>query len=69
MRALCHEFLSEYIGTSRERTTMYMNQFRRLGYLRYSRKEIVLYPAFKEWVGHHVAVNDTEAGSTPSQSH
>jgi hypothetical protein len=29
-----------------------MNQFRRQGYLRYSRKEIILYrEAFREWLG------------------
>lgn len=40
---LTHELISQYIGTSRELVTRYMNQFRRLGYLRYSRKGIVLY--------------------------
>ena len=33
-----HELLSQYVGTSREIVTHYMNQFRRQGYLRYSRK-------------------------------
>ena len=46
-----HELLSQYVGTSREIVTHYMNQFRREGYLRYSRKGIVLYQdAFKEWL-------------------
>jgi len=46
-----HELLSQYVGTSREIVTHYMNQFRRQGYLRYSRKGIVLYQsAFKEWL-------------------
>jgi CRP/FNR family transcriptional regulator len=46
-----HELLSQYVGTSREIVTHYMNQFRREGYLRYSRKGIVLYhDAFKEWL-------------------
>jgi len=40
--ALTHELLSEYIGTSRELVTHYMNQFRRDGLIRYSRREIVL---------------------------
>ena len=31
------------MGTSREIVTHYMNQFRRQGYLRYSRKGIILY--------------------------
>jgi len=46
---LSHELLSQYVGTSREIVTQYMNQFRRRGYLRYSRKEIVIWPvAMKE---------------------
>jgi CRP-like cAMP-binding protein len=36
-----HELLAEDIGTSREIVTHYMNQFRKQGYLRYSRKGIV----------------------------
>ena len=38
-----HELLSQYVGTSREIVTHYMNQFRRQGYLRYSRKGILLH--------------------------
>src|SRR5271155_5427703 len=46
-----HELLSQYVGTSREIVTHYMNQFRRQGYLRYSRKGIILYrDAFQEWL-------------------
>jgi len=46
-----HELLSQYVGTSREIVTHYMNQFRRQGYLRYSRKGNTLYhDAFKEWL-------------------
>ena len=46
-----HELLSQYVGTSREIVTHYMNQFRRQGYLRYSRKGILLYKdAMKEWL-------------------
>src|SRR6202042_224548 len=37
-----HELLSQYVGTSREIVTHYMNQFRRQGYLSYSRKGILL---------------------------
>jgi CRP-like cAMP-binding protein len=44
MMPLTHELLSQYVGTSREIITCYMNQFRRHGYLRYSRKAIVVYP-------------------------
>jgi CRP/FNR family transcriptional regulator len=46
-----HELLSQYVGTSREIVTHYMNQFRRQGYLKYSRKGIFLYrDAMKEWL-------------------
>ena len=46
-----HELLAQYVGTSREIVTHYMNQFRRQGYLKYSRKEIILYrEAFREWL-------------------
>ncbi|HLM99166.1 MAG TPA: Crp/Fnr family transcriptional regulator [Bryobacteraceae bacterium] len=46
-----HELLSRYIGTSREIVTFYMNQFRKRGYLRYSRQEIVLHPdALAAWI-------------------
>lgn len=44
MMPLTHEMLSQYVGTSREIITHHMTQFRRLGYLRYSRKEVVIYP-------------------------
>jgi len=51
MAPFTHEMLAQYVGTSREIVTHYMNQFRRQGYLRYSRKGIVLYrDAFKEWL-------------------
>ena len=39
---LTHELLSEWVGTSRELVTHFMNQFRRAGFIRYSRREIVL---------------------------
>ena len=46
-----HELLSQYVGTSREIVTHYMNQFRRDGYLRYSRKGILIYrDAMKDWL-------------------
>jgi CRP-like cAMP-binding protein len=44
MMPLTHEMLSQYVGTSREIITHHMTQFRRLGYLQYSRKEVVIYP-------------------------
>src|SRR5712692_9275763 len=46
-----HELLSQYVGTSREIVTHYMNLFRRQGFLRYSRKGIILYrDAVKDWL-------------------
>ena len=51
MAAFTHELLSQYVGTSREIVTHYMNQFRRLGYLQYSRRGIVMYrDAFQQWL-------------------
>jgi CRP-like cAMP-binding protein len=51
MSPFTHELLSEHIGTTREAVTHYMTQFRKQGYLRYSRKGIVLYrDAFDEWL-------------------
>lgn len=48
---LTHELLSQYVGTSREVVTLHMNRFRRQGYLRYSRKSMILYPsAFQDWL-------------------
>ena len=44
MMPLTHELLAQYVGTSREIVTYYMNQFRRRGHVLYSRKAIVLYP-------------------------
>jgi len=51
MMPFTHELLSQYVGTSREIVTHYMNHFRRQGYLRYSRKGIMLYrDALKDWL-------------------
>jgi CRP/FNR family transcriptional regulator len=51
MSAFTHELLSQYVGTSREIVTHYMNQFRRQGYLQYSRRGIVMYrDAMQEWL-------------------
>ena len=50
MSPLTHEFLSQYVGTSREIITHHMNDFRRQGFLRYSRRGIELdRSARKEW--------------------
>jgi CRP-like cAMP-binding protein len=49
---LTQELLAQYVGTSRELVTHYMNGFRRQGYVRYSREGIVLSrDAFDEWLG------------------
>ncbi|HLK47044.1 MAG TPA: Crp/Fnr family transcriptional regulator [Bryobacteraceae bacterium] len=51
MLPLTHELLAQYVGTSREVVTMHMNRLRRQGYVRYSRKTIILYrDAIKEWL-------------------
>jgi len=51
MAPFTHELLSQYVGTSREIVTHYMNQFRRQGFLQYSRKGIVLYrPSMQDWL-------------------
>lgn len=51
MLPLTHELLSQYVGTSREVITLHMNRFRRQGYLRYSRKGMVLHrEAFQDWL-------------------
>lgn len=51
MIPLTHELLAQYVGTSREVVTMHMNRFRREGYLRYSRKTIIVYvEALQEWL-------------------
>jgi CRP-like cAMP-binding protein len=52
-----HEFLAQYVGTSREIVTHYMNQFRRQGYLKYSRREIILYrDLLREWLRENCSV-------------
>ena len=51
MMAMTHELLAMYMGTSREIMTHFMNQFRREGYVRYSRQEVTVYvDALKEWL-------------------
>ena len=44
MLAFTHEVLAQYVGTSREIVTQFMNKFRREGYLTYSRKGVILHP-------------------------
>ncbi len=51
MMPFTHELLSQHIGTSREIVSHHMSQFRKQGYLRYSRQEIVLYrDALAAWI-------------------
>jgi CRP/FNR family transcriptional regulator, cyclic AMP receptor protein len=51
MMPFTHELLSQYVGTSREIVTHYMNQLRRQGYLKYSRKGITLNrESLREWL-------------------
>jgi CRP-like cAMP-binding protein len=50
MAPLTHEMLAQYVGASCELISFYMNHFRKRGYLRYSRKEIlVCCNAWQEW--------------------
>lgn len=50
MPSLTHEMLAQYVGTSREIITHHMNRFRRQGYLRYSRRTILVeQAAWKGW--------------------
>jgi len=43
MPGLTHEAIAEYVGTSREIVSSEMNRLRRLGLIRYSRREIQVY--------------------------
>ena len=46
-----HELLAQYVGTSREAITHCLNQFRRDGYLQYSRKSIIIHrEGFGKWL-------------------
>jgi CRP-like cAMP-binding protein len=52
MPAFTHEVLSQYVGTTHETITDFMVEFRRKGFIEYSRREIVLYrAALREWTG------------------
>jgi CRP/FNR family cyclic AMP-dependent transcriptional regulator len=51
MMPFTHELLSQYVGTSREIITQYMNQFRQQGYVQYSRKGSALnVDALQNWL-------------------
>ena len=43
MMPFTHALLSRYVGTSREIVTLYMNRFRKQGYVSYSRQSILLH--------------------------
>jgi CRP/FNR family transcriptional regulator len=43
MPPITHQLMSEFIGTSREIVTFQMNQLRRQGFVRYSRKAVHVY--------------------------
>jgi len=50
MTAFTHELLSQYVGTTREIVTHHMSQFRRDGYVEYSRTGISLHArALADW--------------------
>ena len=51
MPPLTHKTLSQYVGSTREIVTHHMAEFRRLGYLSYSRNGIVIHrEALQEWL-------------------
>lgn len=46
-----HKLLAQYIGTTREAVTHCMNQFRRQGFVTYSRRDVVVYgDALRQWL-------------------
>jgi CRP/FNR family cyclic AMP-dependent transcriptional regulator len=55
MSPFTHELLAQYVGTTREIVTHYMNQFRRDGFLLYSRKSILLRPqVVRSWLAREI---------------
>jgi len=58
-----HKLLAQYVGTSREVVTLFMNRFRREGYLNYSRRgDIVIHrDALAEWLRESPAAQSCEA--------
>lgn len=52
MAPLPHKLLAQYIGTTREAVTHCMNQFRRQGFVTYSRRGMVVWQdSIKQWLG------------------
>jgi CRP-like cAMP-binding protein len=49
MPPFTHEVLSQYVGTTRETLSHSMIQFRLKGFIKYSRREIILYGSLREW--------------------
>ena len=49
MPAFTQEVLSQYVGTTREAVSHHMIQFRRQGFIKYSRRETILYGSLREW--------------------
>ena len=69
MVALTHQLLSQYVGTSREIISYYMNQFRLEGRLQYSRKSIILRPgAFCDWLQQNASSGQRTAASASNGS-
>jgi CRP-like cAMP-binding protein len=48
MPAFTHQEISQYVGTTREVVTHYMVEFRRRGFIKYSRREVTLYGSLRE---------------------
>jgi CRP/FNR family transcriptional regulator, cyclic AMP receptor protein len=68
MPPLTHELLAQYVGTSRENVSTYMNQFRRDGYIKFSRKEMILFrDPLCEWVRADFGLHSHRAKSSPAK--
>jgi CRP-like cAMP-binding protein len=69
MIPLTHESLAQYVGTSREIVTHYMNQFRRKGFVRYSRKSTHLQAdTLRTWLDEELATISCGRGSVVETS-
>jgi len=63
---LTHQLISEYVGTSREIVTFHMNQLRRKGLLRYSRRGMQVFPrALRE----HLDAQPASQRHAPGDAH
>ena len=61
-----HKLLAQYVGTTREAVTHCMNQFRRQGFVTYSRRDLTVYcEALRQWLGGDVKPMP-EVCATPS---